>query len=133
MKLDKLTVKAQEAIAGARETAMAMHHAEVRPEHLLVALLEQEGGVVPRILAKIGADARVVRSDLGRAFEKFPRAHGAALDIDAGRAFKDVWEQAGREAEAMKDEFISTEHFLIALAGNKSAAGDALKAAGATK
>ncbi|HSS00074.1 MAG TPA: ATP-dependent chaperone ClpB [Kofleriaceae bacterium] len=65
--------------------------------------------------------------------EKFPRARGAALDIDAGRAFKDVWEAAGREAEAMKDEFISTEHFLIALAGNKSVAGDALKAAGATK
>src|ERR1044071_1875867 len=133
MKLDKLTVKAQEAISAARDAAMALHHAEVRPEHLLVALLEQEGGVVPRILAKIGADARVVRADLGRVFEKFPRARGAALDIDAGRAFKDVWEQAGREADAMKDEFISTEHFLIALAGDKSAAGDALRAAAATK
>src|SRR5215468_1826682 len=133
MKLDKLTVKAQEAIAASRDVAMSMHHAEVRPEHLLVALLEQEGGVVPRILAKIGADARVVRTDLDRAFEKFPRARGAALDIDAGRAFKDVWEQAGREAEAMKDEFISTEHFLIALAGSKTSAGEALTGAGATK
>ena len=133
MKLDKLTVKAQEAIAAARDVAMAMHHAEVRPEHLLVALLEQDGGVVPRILAKLGADARVVRADLERAFEKFPRARGAALDIDAGRAFKDVWETAGREAEAMKDEFISTEHFLIALAASKSGAGEALSGAGATK
>ncbi|HEU4734065.1 MAG TPA: ATP-dependent chaperone ClpB [Kofleriaceae bacterium] len=133
MKLDKLTVKAQEAIAAARDTAMAMHHAEVRPEHLLVALLEQEGGLVPRILNKLGADPRVVRTDLARAFEKFPRARGAALDIDAGRAFKDVWEAAGREAEAMKDEFISTEHLLIALASSKSAAGDALTAAGANK
>jgi ATP-dependent Clp protease ATP-binding subunit ClpB len=133
MKLDKLTVKAQEAIAAARDVAMAMHHAEVRPEHLLVALLEQDGGVVPRILSKIGADARVVRTDLGRGFEKLPRARGAALDIDAGRAFKDVWEAAGREADAMKDEFLSTEHFLIALAGSKSAAGEALTAAGATK
>ncbi len=133
MKLDKLTVKAQEAIAASRDTAMAMHHAEVRPEHLLVALLEQDGGVVPRILAKIGADARVVRADLARAFEKFPRARGAALDIDAGRAFKDVWEAAGRQAEEMKDEFISTEHFLIALAGSKSGAGEALTSAGATK
>src|SRR4051812_37775693 len=110
MKLDKLTVKAQEAIAAARDTAMGMHHAEVRPEHLLVALLEQDGGVVPRILARIGADARAVRTELGQAFEKFPRARGAALDIDAGRAFKDIWEIAGREAAAMKDEFISTEH-----------------------
>jgi len=133
MKLDKLTVKAQEAIAASRDTAMAMHHAEVRPEHLLVALLEQEGGVVPRILAKLGADARVVRADLARTFEKLPRARGAALDIDAGRAFKDVWEAAGRQAEEMKDEFISTEHFLIALAGDKSGAGEALTSAGATK
>src|ERR1044071_8424922 len=133
MKLDKLTVKAQEAIAASRNTAMSLHHAEVRPEHLLVALLEQEGGVVPRILNKLGADPRVVRSDLDRAFEKFPRARGAALDIDAGRAFKDVWEAAGREAEAMKDEFISTEHFLIALADSKSPAGEALTRAGATK
>src|ERR1051325_4420362 len=131
MKLDKLTVKAQEETAAARDTAMTAHHAEVRPEHLLVALLDQEGGVVPRILAKPGPDARLVRPDLGRAFEKFPRARGAALDIDAGRAFKDVWETAGREADAMKDEFISTEHFLIALAGDKSGAGDALRAAGA--
>jgi len=133
MKLDKLTVKAQEAIAAARDVAMAMHHAEVRPEHLLVALLEQDGGVVPRILAKIGADARVVRTDLGRTFEKFPRARGAALDIEAGRAFKDVWEAAGHEAEAMKDEFISTEHFLIALSDSKSGAGEALTSAGARK
>jgi ATP-dependent Clp protease ATP-binding subunit ClpB len=133
MKLDKLTVKAQEAIAASRDVAMSMHHAEVRPEHLLVALLEQEGGVVPRILAKIGADPRVVRADLDRGFEKLPRARGAALDIEAGRVFKDVWEQAGREAEAMKDEFISTEHFLIALAGSKTPAGEALTRAGATK
>jgi len=133
MKLDKLTVKAQEAIAASRDAAVAMHHAEVRPEHLLVALLEQEGGVVPRILAKIGADARVVRADLGKTFEKLPRARGAALDIEAGRAFKDIWEAAGQEAQAMKDEYISTEHFLIALAASKSGAGEALTSAGATK
>ncbi|HMG56241.1 MAG TPA: ATP-dependent chaperone ClpB [Kofleriaceae bacterium] len=133
MKLDKLTVKAQEAIAGARDAAISRHHAEVRPEHLLVALLEQDGGVVPRILSKLGADPRVVRGDLDRAFEKLPRARGAALDIDAGRAFKDVWEAAGHEAEAMKDEYISTEHFLIALAASKSSAGEALSHAGATK
>jgi ATP-dependent Clp protease ATP-binding subunit ClpB len=133
MKLDKLTVKAQEAISASRDAAISQHHAEVRPEHLLLALLEQEGGVVPRILTKLGADPRVVRTDLDRALEKQPRARGAALDIEAGRAFKDIWEAAGREAEAMKDEFISTEHFLIALAASKSPAGEALTRAGATK
>ena len=133
MKLDKLTVKAQEAIAASREVAIARHHAEVRPEHLLVALLEQEGGVVPRILMKIGADPQIVRADVDRALEKQPRAHGSALDIDAGRAFKDTWEASAKEASAMKDEFLSTEHFLLALASSKTAAGDALRSAGATK
>mgnify|MGYP000732909363 CR=1 FL=1 len=126
MKLDKLTVKAQEAIAAARDTAVARSHAEVRPEHLLAALLDQDGGVVPRILAKLGADPRVVRADLHRALDKLPRAHGAALDVEIGRAFKEVWEAAGRQAAEMKDEFLSTEHFLLALAASKTAAGEAL-------
>jgi ATP-dependent Clp protease ATP-binding subunit ClpB len=133
MKLDKLTVKAQEAIAAARDAAVARNHAEVSPEHLLVALLEQEGGVVPRILAKLGADPRVVRADLDRSLEKLPRAHGAALDIDASRAFKDVWADAVREAHGMKDEYTSSEHFLLSLAAHKGPAGEALRKAGAEK
>src|SRR5678816_869644 len=133
MKIDQLTVKAREALAGSRDIAIAKHHAEVGAEHLLLALLDQEGGVVPRILSKLGADPRVVRADLERAMEKLPRAHGAALDIDFGRSLKDTWEQAAKQADEMKDEFISTEHFLIALAGGKTAAGDALRRGGATK
>ncbi len=133
MKMDKLTVKAQEGINAAREVAIARHHAEVAPEHLLLALLDQEAGVVPRILAKLGADPQIVRADVERGFEKLPRAHGAALDIDAGRAFKDTWADAVREAHAMKDEYTSTEHFLLVLASSKSPAGHALRDAGATK
>jgi ATP-dependent Clp protease ATP-binding subunit ClpB len=133
MKLDKLTVKAQEAVAAAQSAAVQRSHAEISPEHLLLALLDQAEGVVPRILAKLGADPRVVRADLDQALQKLPRAHGSALDVGVSRAFKDVWEAAMKEAAAMKDEFISTEHFLIALAGAKSPAGDALRRAGAAK
>src|SRR5262245_42486267 len=133
MKLDRLTVKAQDAVAASRDVAIARHHAEIGPEHLLVALLEQEGGVVPRILAKLGADPRVVRADLDRTLDKLPKVHGAALDVVPSRAFKDVWEAAGKEAEAMKDEYLSTEHFLIALAATKGPVGQALTSAGATK
>src|SRR5687767_7186684 len=133
MKLDKLTVKAQEAIAAARDAAVSRNHAEVTPEHLLIALLDQEAGVVPRILAKLGADPRVVRTDVERALEKQPRAHGAALDVDANRAFKDLWADAVREAHAMKDEYTSTEHFLLVLADSKAPAGEALRRAGAQK
>ncbi|MGE5181438.1 MAG: Clp protease N-terminal domain-containing protein, partial [Acidobacteriota bacterium] len=133
MKIDQLTLKAREALASARDAAIARHHAETGPEHLLVALLEQEEGVVPRILQKLGADARVVRADLDQALARLPRAHGSSLDVDFGRAIKDTWEAAAKQADEMKDEFISTEHFLIALAAGKSAAGDALRKAGATK
>jgi ATP-dependent Clp protease ATP-binding subunit ClpB len=133
MKLDKLTVKAQEAIAAARDAAVSRNHAEVTPEHLLLVLLDQEGGVVPRILSKLGSDPRVVRTDVERALEKHPRAHGAALDVDANRAFKDLWADAVREAHAMKDEYTSTEHFLLVLADSKTAAGDALRRGGAQK
>src|SRR3954471_12809080 len=126
MKIDQLTVKAREALASSRDVAIGKHHAEVGAEHLLVALLEQEGGVVPRILGKLGADPRVVKTDLDRGLDRFPRAHGAALDVDFGRSLKDAWEQAAKQADEMKDEYISTEHFLIALASGKSAAGDAL-------
>jgi ATP-dependent Clp protease ATP-binding subunit ClpB len=133
MKIDQLTLKAREALAASRDAAIERHHAEIRPEHLLLALLEQEEGVVPRILTKLGADPRVVRADLDRAFEKLPRIHGAALDTDFGRALKDTWEAAGKQADEMKDEYISTEHFLIALAAGKTPAGDALRNAGATK
>ncbi|NVB78525.1 MAG: ATP-dependent chaperone ClpB [Kofleriaceae bacterium] len=133
MKIDQLTVKAREALAAARDVAIAKHNAEVSAEHLLIALLEQEGGVVPRILTKLGADPRVVRADLDRAMEKLPKAHGAALDVDFGRSLKETWEQAAKQADEMKDEYISTEHFLIALASGKTAAGDALRRAGATK
>jgi len=133
MKLDKLTVKAQEAIAAARDVAVAKNHAEVSTEHLLLALLDQEAGIVPRILSKLGSDPRVVRADVEQALTKVPRAHGAALDVDASRAFKDLWAQAVREAHNMKDDYTSTEHFLIALADSKSPAGDALRNGGATK
>jgi len=132
MKLDKLTVKAQEAIASSRDVAVARHHSEVRPEHLLLALLDQEGGVVPRILSKLGADPRVVRADVDKALAAAPKAHGD-IEVDAGRAFKDVWSEAVREAHAMKDDYTSTEHFLIALSQGSSAAALSLQASGATK
>ena len=133
MKIDNLTVKAREALAASRELAMAKNHAEVGAEHLLLALLDQEGGVVPRILTKLGADPDIVHADLEQALLKKARVSGSALDIDFGRSLKDAWEAAAKQASDMKDEFISTEHFLLALSESKGAAGEALRAVGATK
>src|SRR5262245_32911259 len=109
MKIDQLTVKAREALASSRDLAIATHNAEIGAEHLLLALLDQDGGVVPRILGKLGADPRVVKADVERAMDKLPRAHGSSLDVDFGRSVKDTWENAAKQADEMKDEFISTE------------------------
>ena len=133
MKIDQLTVKAREALAAARDVAIEKHSAEIGAEHLLLALLDQEGGVAPRILSKLGADPKIIRADVETALGKQPRAHGAALDVDMGRVLKDTWMEAAKIANEMKDDFTSTEHFLLALASGKSAAGDALRNAGATK
>ncbi|MEZ4358600.1 MAG: ATP-dependent chaperone ClpB [Kofleriaceae bacterium] len=132
MRTEKLTVKAQEALSAARSEATERQHAQVQPEHLLLALLEQDGGIAARILAKLGADPRVVITDLNRRLEREPKISGAN-DVDASRALVAVWDAAAREAKGMKDEYVSTEHFVLALADAKGAAGDALRAAGATK
>ncbi len=129
---DTLTVKAQEALAGARDLAVGKRHGEVQPEHLLGALIEQEGGLVPRVLGKLGADPRVVAADLERAYARLPQVSGAGLEVGMSRGLREVWDAATKEAAKLKDEFLSTEHFLLSLAEHKSAAGEALRGHGAT-
>jgi ATP-dependent Clp protease ATP-binding subunit ClpB len=91
MRFDNLTVKAQEALATGREVAMTRRHAEVQPEHLLVALIEQEAGLVPRILSRLGADPRMLVVDLNKALDRMPKVTGSALDIGISRGLKDLW------------------------------------------
>jgi ATP-dependent Clp protease ATP-binding subunit ClpB len=132
MRLDNLTVKAREALATARDVAMTKRNPEVLPEHLLVALIEQEGGVVSRVLQRLGADPRVVVNDLTGALDRLPKVQGSALDVQFGGKVKEIWEKAATEAEGFKDEYLSSEHFLLALSESKGAAGEALRRAGAT-
>ncbi|RMH44405.1 MAG: AAA family ATPase, partial [Deltaproteobacteria bacterium] len=132
MLIDKLTVKAQDALARSREIAAQHGHPEVRPEHLLSALLTQEDGLVPRLLARIGADPATVSRLLNQALDKLPKAQGTALDIGMSRDLKRLWEAAGKEAAKFKDEYLSTEHFALALLSGSGfgAATEALRAAG---
>ncbi len=131
MRHDKLTVKALEALASARDLAIARRHPEVSPEHLLHALISQDGGLVPRVLARLGSDPRVITTDLERTLAKLPTVQGQALDVGLSGRFKEVWEAAAKEGDALKDEFLSAEHLLLALAESKSPAGDALRGHGA--
>ncbi len=130
MRYDKLTVKAGEALTQARDIAIEHHHAEVRPEHLLAALLAQSEGLVPRLLARIGGDPAIVGEALDRSFRTMPQVQGAAIDVGMSRAFKDLWERASKEAGTFKDEYISTEHFLLAMVNGDDGAAEALQLAG---
>jgi ATP-dependent Clp protease ATP-binding subunit ClpB len=131
MRQDQFTVKAQEAIAAAQTAAERSNHPEVTPEHLAEALLGQDGGVVGSILARLGADVGALRSELQRALTALPHVEGAATQLSG--KLDAVFKAALRAAEGLKDQYISTEHVLLALAESKTPAGDALRRLGVTR
>ena len=125
MRADKFTVKTREALVEAQQLASRKGQSELQPEHILLALLSQDGGVVSAILTKLGAkggaEAYVaaperLREQLERHIDQQPRASGE-LDVGLSRKARDLIETAEKEAEKLKDEYTSTEHFLLALAG----------------
>jgi ATP-dependent Clp protease ATP-binding subunit ClpB len=131
MRTDKLTIKAQEAIADARDLAAGRGNPELGSDHLLLALLGQEEGVVPRLLAKVGADPKRVATAVERELESQPVVRGAGLEVGLGRRFRELYEHASKEAAKFKDDYISTEHFLLAmLAADVGGASKVLKAEG---
>jgi len=126
--MDQFTVKAQEALAAAQTSAEKNDHPEVTTEHLLTALLEQEGGVVPSLLGKLGVGIPSLEKDLTRALDALPRTQGAATQISP--KLDATFKQALREAEALKDQYVSTEHLFLTLLGSKTASGETLRRAG---
>ncbi|HEY2944699.1 MAG TPA: ATP-dependent chaperone ClpB [Vicinamibacteria bacterium] len=125
MRLDQFTVKAQDAITSAQTDAEKRDHPEVTPEHLLRTLVSQEGGVVPAALGKMGLNTGGILQDATRALDALPHTQGAATHLSP--KLDGVLKQALREAEALKDEYVSTEHLLLALLDAKTLAGEILK------
>src|SRR5438067_1850503 len=133
MKLDKFTVKAQEALQESQAIARKRDHQEILPEHLLAALLAQQDGLVPPLLQRIGADVGLVQQRLEDELRKTPAVHGGEGGHLAQRTLR-VLDAAEEEAGKMKDEYVSTEHILLALASEKrGAAAEVLKSVGATR
>ncbi len=127
MQQDRFTVKSQEAVAAAQRIASESSNPEVAPAHLLAALLEQEDGVVVPVLQRLGLDAASVRAQAGEAIDKLPSLSGNTVpDIRPSKAFVWVLQQAEKEASGLSDEYISTEHFLLALADSKSGVSELL-------
>lgn len=122
MRLDKLTLKAQEALAQAQEIASDEGHQEITPEHLLLALLEQKEGLVSPILEKIGI--KDINLRVKEELRKLPRISGSgAGQIYLSQRLNQVFNEATKIAKNLKDEYISTEHLLMAIASENKSLG----------
>jgi len=134
MRFDQLTIKAQEAVQEAQSDARARGNAELTPDHLLLALLRQDEGVVVPILQKLGVDPSVLAREVEADLDARPKVTGASADAILSPDLNKVFDRAFEVAKEFGDEYVSTEHFLLALAEKAAGAtGRRLTAMGATK
>jgi len=133
MNYDKFTIKAQEALNEATGIAQKNDHSQIEREHLLLALLQQQNGIVSHIIERIGGDAAGLTADVDDLVKKTPKAFGEAAQVFFSPALSKVLAKAEIEASALKDEYVSTEHILLALAAGEGKASDLLKKAGVNK
>jgi ATP-dependent Clp protease ATP-binding subunit ClpB len=126
MQIDRFTTKSQEALQAAIGLAASKRHTEAQPEHLLAVLLEQTDGVIPPVLRKIGTSPEEIRRVVNEALDRLPTITAGAREPGNARELLDVLRAAEREAGKLRDEYISTEHLLIALSEAPGAAGNAL-------
>ena len=130
--MDKLTTKSQEALAEAIRLATDAGNPQVEPLHLLAALLAQQGGVAVALLDAVGVNRGEVESRANATLAALPASEGSSVQQPgASRALSRVISDAGKEATALGDAYISTEHLLIAVAASQSQAGEILQSAGA--
>ena len=132
MRLDKFTLRGQEAIQAAIELAERNQNQQVEPEHILCAMFEQSEGIVRPLLGKLGANVQVVKSDCEAAVARFPRVQGGQQYFSS--RLSQIFNAAQKEAEKMQDEYISTEHLLLAIADEKDgSAGKILRQHGVNR
>jgi ATP-dependent Clp protease ATP-binding subunit ClpB len=132
MRMDKFTVKAQEALQAAQSLADQHSHQAIEPEHLLRALLEQREGVVGPVLAKLGARPDAILREVNATLERMPKVRGASGQY-LGERTRQALERAHAEAQRLHDEYVSTEHLLLALAQERDGvAARLLSASGVT-
>ena len=134
MNINKYTEKAQEAILGAQQLADREGHPEILPEHLLLTLIDQKDGIVPEIVRKMNADPAALAAAVRTELQRLPRAHGGT-QVGLSVRLRKVTDAAEQEAERLKDEYVSTEHLLVAIAseGGRSASSRLLAQRGIDK
>src|SRR5579864_1523534 len=118
MQPDRFTIKSQEALEAAQRLADERHHPQTTPEHVLAVLLEQDGGLVVPLLRKLGVEPATVRQEVGRALDGLPTVTGGTASEPAGGSseFVQILRGAEKEMRQLGDEYVSTQHLLLAIA-----------------
>jgi ATP-dependent Clp protease ATP-binding subunit ClpB len=133
LQFEKMTVKAQEALRNAQAIAAQHQNQQIEPLHLLAALVQQSDGVVPPLLARLGIRTEALQPEIDRELGKLPKVTGFGQQ-HMGRALNDLLESSFEEAGKFKDEYVSTEHMFLAIAGrDRDPAGQILKTHGASR
>jgi ATP-dependent Clp protease ATP-binding subunit ClpB len=129
MRYDKFTIKAQEALQDAQNLALEYNHQEVKPEHLLLTLVNQKDSIIPKILSRIGVQPAAIISEIGKYLKSLPSVQGGELYMSKELSL--ILQNSFKETKPFKDEFVSTEHlFLAILKDSKTKGSDILKTAG---
>jgi len=133
MDIDNFTLRAQQALASAQRIALGADHQRVEPEHLLVALLSDPDGIVLPVVNRIGADPGLLRNKTQEALDRLPKVYGANQETVLSGQTARLIERARREATNLKDQYVSTEHLLLAIAEGSGPAAKVLTEAGVTR
>ncbi len=134
MNFNKFTIKSQVAVQNAQEIASSYGNQAIEPEHLLAALIQDSEGIVVPILQKVGANVNFIKIKINEALERLPKVQGAGVgNQHLSPALVQLFETAQKEAEQLKDEYISTEHLLLGMLAGKSTAARLLTDQGVSK
>ncbi len=133
MRMDRLTSKFQEALSDAQSLAVGRDHQFIEPVHLMIALLDQQGGSIRPLFSHAGVNINLLRSQLGELLDKQPRVEGAAGDLHISNTLGKLLNVTDKLAQERKDQFISSELFVLAAMDEKGPLSDVLKSAGADK
>ncbi|MFW5994615.1 MAG: Clp protease N-terminal domain-containing protein, partial [Spirochaetia bacterium] len=133
MSYDKMTVKAQDALQAAGGLAQEYNHATLDADHLLLALVRQDGGVIPPLLDRIGVDRNALDADVVEMLEGKPKVHGEGTQLQLASSMTGIFNRAEKEAGDLKDEYTSTEHLFIAILESGHAVADRMKRLGVTR
>ncbi|MEY2550673.1 MAG: ATP-dependent Clp protease ATP-binding subunit ClpB [Verrucomicrobiota bacterium] len=133
MRPDKFTQKMQEALQASQQVASDLGHQEITSEHFLAALLDQTDGVTRPLLEKMGVKVSDLRARLTQDLATRPKIQGTNVDQRVGNELRATIDAAEKEMAKLKDEFLSAEHYLLALADSKGLAAKLLKDAGVTR